>query len=393
MSNLIETKEFPEDYSNDVIDILTKMSFTDGEKLMILGSMSLRSQLYAGDYDGYEIISNEGKTKEGYLNDLVSQFKKNIKQLEATPLTYIGDIKCGVVEDWRILDDDIKIENHKLKNYNSVESKKRLEYLYKSKIISKIEYENIYKKLKHSLSPIEYIELKDLCKYHIVRWKPDDILKGYTTLINGQKYLLKDGLNSKSVCKMDVVSWVSNNRFTDFSVIYQFNYNGKPMNKVIDNIDYSLKENILVYALDKNYFKMSKRIFAYSKYKKDEHMIKLLTNLFNGDLGRIYQIYGDIGTLEYIIENEKSIPVQRINLEIDQFKNRLSNITLPQYLVERTKILKVIDHLVKINKLDRSKMLKELRKLKEYLEKLLDRYTKTFLSKNNLLPVPDKYFP
>jgi len=391
MSNIIETKEFPEDYSNDVVDILTKMSFTDGEKLMILGSMSLRSQLYAGDYDGYEIVENHGRTIEGYLNDLVSQFKKNIKSLDDTPLTYIGDIKCGEINEWKILNNDIKIENNIVKNYDSIESKNKLQYLYRLKIISKIEYDNIFNKLKLSLSPSEYLELKDLLKYHIIRWKPEEILKGYKTLIDGRKYTLKDGINSDSVCKMDVVSWVNNNRFTDFSVIYQFNFNGKPLNKVITNIDYSLKENILVYLLQQNYFKMAKRMFAYAKYKKDEHTIKLLTDLFNGDLGRLYQVYGDIGTLEYIIETERNLPIKRIEFEIDQFRNRLSNITLPKFLIERTKILKVIDHLLKINRLDRSKMLKELRKLKEYIDKILNTYAKYYLINNKLLPLSDKY--
>ncbi len=393
MAKVNISKKFPSDYGDDVLEILKKMSFTDSKRMMILGSMSLRSQLYAGDYDGYEIVENEGKTKNGYLSDLAKQFAKNMKELEKTPLTYIGDIKCGEVAQWKILNDGIKIKGTQVLNYNSNECKQKVEYLFQSKIISEEEYNNIYKKLKNSLTIDEYFELKDLCKFHIIRWTPSEIIKGSKDLRNGSKVQLQQAIDTKGLCKMDVVGWVQNNRFTDFSVIYQFNFDGKPLNMVIEDIDYSLKENILSYAIKKNYFKMSKRLFALAKFKKNNQILDILSPLFNGDLGRIYQIYGDIGTLEYIVENEKKLPSENINFEIDQFRNRLSNLTLSRYLENETKIISVINHMLKLHKLDKVEMLKELRKLREYLDGLLSYYSKEYLEQNKLLPIPKEFLP
>ena len=49
MSDIVIKKNYPDGYSSDALEILTKMSFTNGRDLKILGSMSLRSQIYAGD--------------------------------------------------------------------------------------------------------------------------------------------------------------------------------------------------------------------------------------------------------------------------------------------------------------------------------------------------------
>ena len=50
-----ELKQFPQDYPRDALAILDAMSFTDGKSVMLLGSMSIRNQQYANDYDTYEI--------------------------------------------------------------------------------------------------------------------------------------------------------------------------------------------------------------------------------------------------------------------------------------------------------------------------------------------------
>jgi hypothetical protein len=392
--NISTTKVFPNDYSSDAVDVLNAMSFTNGENMLILGSMSVRHQLYAGDYDGYEIINNDNLKLETYLNMLVEKFKSNIKKLQSINSTYIADIKCGEIEEWKILNDDIIIKNNSILNYNEKYSKNKLMNVYNSNIINKDEFLELDKKLKSSITIKDYLELKDMCKFHIVRWKASEILKGTKILKDGStKYTLKNGINSDSLCKMDVVSLVQNNRFTDFSVIYQFNYNKKPLNKVILDLEQSLKENILVYFMKKNYFKMSKRIYALSKYRKDNKTINLLTKLFNSDLGIIYQIYGDIGTLEYIIENVNNLPKEKIVFEIEQFKHRLSNITLNEYLKERTKILDIINYLTDVDFSNKQKILDNLLKLRKYLESIMNDYTEVYLKDINYLPVQKRFLP
>jgi hypothetical protein len=100
MSSITLKKAYPEGYPNDAVDLLKSMSFTDGKAVNVVGSMSLRSQVYAGDYDAYEKVSFKG-TKTLIVKRFVNKFKSIIKSLHKFPFTYIGDIKSGSVEEWR----------------------------------------------------------------------------------------------------------------------------------------------------------------------------------------------------------------------------------------------------------------------------------------------------
>jgi len=46
---------------------------------------------------------------------------------------------------------------------------------------------------------------------------------------------------------------------------------------------------------------------------------QLITRIEKKDLGRIYMVYGDIGTLEYLLENETQLPYERIEFEAGSF--------------------------------------------------------------------------
>jgi len=378
----MEDRAFPIDYSDEVVDIFKKMSFTDGENLNIYGSMSFRSVLFPLDYDGYEIVENNERSKENYLNFIVKKFKDIIKKIEDTNSTYISKIKCGEIEEWKILDDNIEIKNNKIINYNSVESKKKLENLYNKKIISKNDYYSIDKQLKKNISIKEYFYLLDVLDYHIVRWSPSDILRGYTVLIDCEKYFLKEAIN-KGMTKIDIIKWIDN-KFLEFSCIYQFNYNGRPLNKIVYNIDYSLKEDILYYLINKKYFKMAKRLYAYSKFKNDEITMDKLIKLFNSNLGVLYQIYGNIETLKIIFKKVKNIPQKKIENEIVEIKNRFYQILKDEKNKEYKKIINIF------NNLDKTNIQYELENLNKEIIKLLNIKTLKFLEKLKLYPIPKK---
>lgn len=378
----MEDREFPIDYSDEVVDIFKKMSFTDGENLNIYGSMSFRSVLFPLDYDGYEIVENNERSKENYLNFIVKKFKDIIKKIEDTNSTYISKIKCGEIEEWKILDDNIEIKNNKIINYNNIESKKKLENLYNKKIISKNDYYSIDKQLKKNISIKEYFYLLDVLDYHIVRWSPSDILRGYTVLIDCEKYFLKEAIN-KGMTKIDIIKWIDN-KFLEFSCIYQFNYNGRPLNKIVYNIDYSLKEDILYYLINKKYFKMAKRLYAYSKFKNDEITMDKLIKLFNSNLGVLYQIYGNIETLKIIFKKVKNIPQKKIENEIVEIKNRFYQILKDEKNKEYKKIINIF------NNLDKTNIQYELENLNKEIIKLLNIKTLKFLEKLKLYPIPKK---
>ena len=174
------------------------------------------------------------------------------------------------------------------------------------------------------------------------------------------------------------------------SINYYFYSKNKLINKT-DNIEESLKQNI--YALDHQgkYFKMAKRIFSLLKIKIDKTLIKNLTTLFNSDLGKIYQIIGDIGTIDYLLENKKHLSKIKIHYEIDQFKYRLSNVSVSKYMAERFKIIDLIDDAVKTN--DKYKLNTDLDKIEKRLAEILNYYTVEYLKNIKLIPVPKKFLP
>jgi hypothetical protein len=69
-ASLLLQKKYPSQYPEDAVKVLNAMSFSNGKDIMIMGSSSLQSQKYAGDYDAYEIVKVSFPTKEKALHHL-----------------------------------------------------------------------------------------------------------------------------------------------------------------------------------------------------------------------------------------------------------------------------------------------------------------------------------
>jgi len=376
MLGITTKKAYPDGYPNDALEILRKMSFTDGRAINIVGSMALRSQIYAGDYDADEYVETYGDRTLA-LKDLAKKFKKIVQDILDTPVTYIGDIKSGSIEEWKVIGE----------TYNYEESRKKLKELHSEKIISDSEYREGLAVLKPRLSKLQLLQARHALRYNIIRWTPQEVLKGYKILVDGRKFALEESFQTPTITKLDVVAWVQNSRFTDFSIIYQFKHGGVLLNPGMRDIESALRENIYLLKHEGNYFKMAKRMFALAKYKKYEKQLQVLSFLFNGDAGRLYHVYGDVGTLISMVENTGTLPYSRIEFEIDQFKGRLSNIGFPKYLEDEKKILELIDELIEIRKSTYTKehLLELLNKLKTRLYELLTFYAKRYLKEHGLV--------
>ena len=377
MSSIILKKAYPSGYPNDAVELLKSMSFTDGKNVNVVGSMSLRSQVYAGDYDAYEKVSFRG-TKTLIVKKLVNKFKSIIKSIQKIQLTYVGDIKSGSVEEWRIIQ----------KPYNKEKSLEKLEELYKIKIISKKEFEEGKKRFIKNPSELDLLLLEQDFRPNIIRWKVWEVLKGFKILKDGRKFTLEEAFQTPTITKLDVMSWVQNNRFTDFSMIYEFIINGETINPGIKDFEKSILENIYVLHSEKKYYKMAKRLFSLAKYKNNTDILEILSPLFNGDLGRLYIVYGDIGTIEDLFEYENNLPYSKLEFEFNQFKGRLSNISLPMYINKEKSMFDKIDTLVRMEKLptNKSRILNLLGELKSDLLEILSKYTEKFLKEKKISP-------
>lgn len=387
--NILVKKNLPEDFSTDVVDVLTKMSFTNLLDLTLLGSGSYKSQLYAGDYDAFEAVPVKS------LSATVKRFQAMVRSLVDRKSTYVGDIKSGSVEEWKVLGDEAQIEKGRVVGYNSTAVKARVEALAEKGIIGRAERNKAMEQLKTSITPLELLELKRDLRYHIVRWTPNEVKRGFKILVDGRKFSLDEAFQTPTITKLDVVAWVQGTRFTDFSVIYEFRKGGKVLNPARLDIEASLKENIYSLYYEKDTFKMAKRMFALARVIGAYPLMSVLTEMFNGDLGRIYVVYGDIGTLEFLLENEGSIPKEKVQFEIDQFRNRLSNITLPKYMEDEEVISQVIQKasnpLLYVQ--NHAQLLRLLRQLRSQLYGYLTSNSADFLTQKGLLPPPPQLLP
>lgn len=375
--SIIVKKDYPSGYPSDASEVLRVMSFSNGKNVKIVGSMSLRSQIYAGDYDATEVVDILG-TRQLVVRDLVKKFKQIVRDVASLPNTYVGDIKSGSIEEWVIIHDE----------YNYEKSIEQLEKLHKEGIITPYEYHDGKKRIKPTVSKLELLALRRDFRPNIIRWSPRDILLGFKILKDKRKFTLAEAFQTPTITKLDVVSWVQNNRFTDFSMIYQFKNNGRIMNNFVVDIATSIRENIFMLHHEGNYFKMAKRIFALAKYNGYIDILEKLSPLFNGDVGRLYMIYGDIGTLESLFDITDTIPYSKVNFEIDQFKGRLSNIALEKYIRRENILFKMIDKLTNIHgsRYTRNDITELLGKMKMVLSDLMSFYAKAYLIKVKLMP-------
>ena len=368
--SLTDTKDFPSNYSSDAVRVLDAMSFTEGKGVGLLGSMSLRSQQYAGDYDAFEIVNLDEKSDEEALTALASRFKEVVKNVSRMPNTYVGDIKSGSVEEWRVLPKGAKIRDGKLIGMDVVASRKKLSELERAKIISPNEKKYGEKLLKGDMTPARFLQARQKLKFHIVRWSVNDVVHGSKRLRDGRTFTLEEAFSSPTITKMDVISYVQNNRYTDFSMIYYFRNKGRLLNPDLYNFVDSIKESIIYYTSLGNPFKVLKRKFALAKFERDAKTISELTPILNSDLGRIYHVLGDISTLINLLEDEQPNP-KTVKFEIDQFKSRLANVyTLTDYLKEEHTLLGEIESALK-----NPNPVPTLRKMEDRLQRILNENT------------------
>ena len=333
-------KEYPTNYPADAVAILDSMSLDGkGKNVELVGSQALRSQIYAGDYDANDFAS-------GTLDHLASLFSEMVRRLSKMDV-FVGDIKAGVVSDWDVMG-NAKVHNGVVANYNADTSRSKVLQLRKAGVITPTEEKEYLAVLKSSPTPTELVIAKNTIKTHIVRWTVKEAIDGKRTLQNGSVYTLQDAFASRGSVKVDVVGWIQNNRYTDFAMIYFLSSNGKKLYTPIQFED-EIKESILYYIHEGNYFKVLKREFSLAKFKHETKKMEELSEVLNHDLGRIYHILGDVKTLIALFTETQTHPkrLTDIRYEIDQFKARMSNIALEPFLSKEHTLLGYINSALK----------------------------------------------
>ena len=292
-------KKSPANYPNDVFNIIDAMSFDGFYNVNVVGSNSQRDMLYSADYDCMEKVVREGSLID-VLNTLASQFQDIIRRLQKMKLVFIGDIKCGEVEECDVL--------------KAKQPAKRLDELHSKGIITKEEYAT-------GKSLLGKPEAEDYFKFHILRWTPADVLKGQLSY-RGLTITLAQAMEIDAIFKLDVVGFVQDNRFTDFSIIYELFDGDKPINPTRSNIKADLSSDIRYYLTRGNAFKAVKRAYSLARLQGKTALQNKLRNILNSPLGALYQIVSDIDVIVNLLALPK-VPIDKIRFEIDQFRGRL----------------------------------------------------------------------
>lgn len=366
-----DKKFYPENYTNEVINIISKMSF-DSKNVVIVGSMIRKSSLYSGDYDMIEEVSLKS------VKDGVKGIQTIIKDLLKTKNTFIGDFKCGEIKDWKVFDDD---------EYNQAKAKEKVKALFEKGILTQSEYKKTISILVKNPSPAEKLNIQKSIRPELLRWKVKDILKGKLELRNGSFISLEQAIQTDALCKLDVVSFVDGS-FTDFSILYIFKHKGKILNNVKIDAVKSLKNDILLNYYEGNYFKMAKRIYSFAKREKDMTLMEVLTSLFNSNLGNLYLIITNLSTLFFLLENDERVSKERIHYELEQTRKRLGNI----YQIDKVNTLRVLEDILKLEQSEsKEKLMKGIEKLVEKFSTILNKVTLFELRKLKLIPLPKKY--
>lgn len=310
--DILSEKPFPESYDPRAVAIVRAMSFGEPN---IVGSMSLKSQQFASDYDMIEEVPIRS------IAGFVKMLQEKIQTLLRMPHTWVADFKAGIVPAWVLIPDTSYVEGKAIKGFKKQEAMKRLEGM--RGVLSAEEWREAKDLLEH-ITPSNFFETRKQLRYHIVRWTPLEILSGSVQLRDGRILTLADALQQPSIVKLDVVGYVDS--FTDFSIIYTLTKGGKPIAPVpMLDFELSLEQDILAYQKT-DPFKAMKRMFSLAKFRDDTELLEALQPILNGDLGRLYSIVGDANTILYLLENENNLPFEKIQEEFGEFKERLGNI-------------------------------------------------------------------
>lgn len=336
----LANKSFPENYSQSVLEVLEAMSMTKLKKLLIVGSSSIRSQLYSADYDALEKVSIKS------ASEVVNQLQSIIKRLRVLPDCFIGDIKCGEVPQWDpfTLNAHVNMDNEKIVDFNIKQSQSKIDSLVQAKVISPSEAKGANTLLDKATTPMGFLTAKKAIRFHILRWKPYQILEGRQEY-RGSTFTLEDAVMSGGLIKIDVVSNIDN-RFTEFSVIYNLYKGGVLLTKKSLNLINSLKEDVMYYG-HLSPFKGMKRMFALAKAQKNESKMRHLIPLLNSDLGRLYQIISDLSVIHELLERPNK-PIKDIRYQLDEMKARMGNLyQLRDFLKEEHDIIGQIESALK----------------------------------------------
>jgi hypothetical protein len=365
---MLNKKRLISSYPDDVKKASALIAFNP-EKLIYYGSASKKAMyLSSGDIDLVEPI------KPNEANSLAKHIQTIVKNVLRTKDCYLGDFKSGINPYYDV--DIGTIKNGKVVGfnkdmvYNFIKSRSFDNTLEKKRILS------LFDKNKAFEMPSWFELYNFLHQYQVLRWNQEELLRGYK-IVDGKKIYLQNTIqDKKALTKIDTIQFIKSlNRWVEITNYFDVVNNGKEFKseKYIE----TLKLNLMKYYYERNWFKFTKRLLAYSLAMNETATSNKLFSIVHSGLGIMYQQYSELKAIEYLMKHYHK-PLHEFQDQLQAIKMRLGNV----YEFDFDE--KEID-----DDLDRGD-------IDAVIEKLYPRfndYTYRQLKKLEILPLNHKYIP
>lgn len=370
------------------------------KEIIPFGSFMLRAQKYPADIDLAEEIKI-CKSKEDTIKEMKKIIDKIIKRIKNQRGIYLGDVKIGL--DKVFMNINIgKLKNGEIYDYNYNYLINKIEELYDKNYITEEEYDELEELIKEKPKVEDINKLSEYIRNkYILRWKENELIRGYKILPPNRKVTIKKALEDKTMIKIDI--WIPiYGRYIEATNFYILEYlkNGECIIlNLPENYLETIEEN-LKYEVEKLYynnvffkpFKLVKRMFAMGRLKNDKRILNKLFPIISSDASLLSQINSEIEVIISILEKIKRPPYATLEKQIDNFKNRISNIT--EIKINEEAIDEDIDYIVEhIGHYKNDIIIEKLKKIKKYFTKKINEYTMNYLRKVKLIPPPRDYLP
>lgn len=339
-----KTLDMVNDETADLVDV-----FSLNGKVRLIGSNSLRAIQYGSDYDvATELKGTTGEKVAKALQRAYEAAKKN-------PDYWITDLKAG--HDARLI-------------YKGDYSKPSVEaYLKKgADLIPKARADAI----RRATGEEEIKLIRDL---FILRWKPDDIKKGFVKMIDGTKRLLKDAVLDKTALKIDLLGQVGN-QFVEVSENYTVRTKDGKSNSVrttTEEIEADFEDEIQYYSR-RDSFKALKRLFSLLQLDGGQQKaLDQLVEFFNSQVGYLNKIRNELKIVVQILEQDfRKVKWEDVEQNLQYIKEQISQI----YQIPLTSsVFSDIDDMTE------KTALPKLNDLIDYFTDVINKHSKGFLEK------------
>ena len=391
--------------TREILEALQTVTF-NMKNAQIVGSFIYRAQPFPSDIDLSEkFLPSQQLTDEQAVKVVSERLRILIEKIQRSE-SYLGDVKIGYdpalyalyfffLAGFTGLSD--KQEGDVIWESVKPEFRKDLLLQYLGRylqrgLVTKESYRELTQALRVPHPDIEEVyEL--LRQLYTLRWSADEVLQGYKDLPGDRRISLSEALQDPALVKIDLWSLIQE-KWTEVTNVLDLSYNKgeKVLNSDIPNILTVVQDDIYKLASSKHFekpFKLAKRLFSAARLIKNEKDAQVLVDLFRSDYGSLNQIRSEIATLGDMIEGLPQPPVETINRQIDNFKQRFSTILSVQ--LDFDQIYSLIDSIIKQKYFNKEDVLKKLDSLSDYLKKKIDPFTKEYLTAHGLLPVPKRY--